>query len=91
MNGSAFQIFLGGVTAGGFLMAGGFFLRFWRKSRDGLFLAFAIAFWLMAADQAVVKVIVNPEENRPEAYLLRLAAFAMIAFAVVRKNMSRNP
>ncbi|HWE46525.1 MAG TPA: DUF5985 family protein [Caulobacteraceae bacterium] len=91
MSGLPLQLFFGGVTAGGFLIAGGFFLRFWSKSRDPLFLAFALAFWLMAIDQGLVQVIVNPEENRPEAYLPRLAAFALIALAILRKNLTRAP
>ena len=31
-------------------VAGLFFLRFWRKTRDRLFMIFAIAFWLMGVN-----------------------------------------
>jgi len=35
--------FLSGAVAFGFLVCGLFFLRYWHRSRDGLFLAFAMA------------------------------------------------
>ena len=40
--------FLSGSVTFGFLLAALFFLRFWRRTRDGLFLAFATAFLLLA-------------------------------------------
>ncbi len=39
--------FLSGAVAFGFLVCGLFFLRYWHRSRDGLFLAFALAFALL--------------------------------------------
>ncbi len=35
----------------GFAVAGTFFLRFWRKTRDRLFILFALSFFLMAANR----------------------------------------
>jgi len=70
----------------GFLMAGLFFLRFWTRTRDLLFAAFAAAFWLLAANQALVAVIDVPREERSWIYLLRVAAFAIIIAAVIWKN-----
>ncbi|WP_436040821.1 DUF5985 family protein [Rhizobium sp. LjRoot98] len=31
-----------------------FFIRFWRRTRDALFAAFAAAFWLLALNQALL-------------------------------------
>jgi hypothetical protein len=36
--------FVAGAVTMGFAVAGLFFLRFWRRTTDGLFLAFAAAF-----------------------------------------------
>jgi hypothetical protein len=78
--------FLSGAISAGFLIAGLFFLRFWRKSRDGLFAAFAIAFWLLGLNQALLTFSNVPVEERSWLFLLRLAAFVLILAAIWRKN-----
>ncbi|WP_457092731.1 DUF5985 family protein [Microvirga sp. P5_D2] len=78
--------FISGLISMGFLIAGLFFLRFWTRTRDFLFGAFATAFWLLAANQALVAIIDVPREERSWIYLLRVAAFAIIIAAVVWKN-----
>ena len=45
--------FLSGAITMGFLAGGLFFLRFWRETRDQLFLTFAVAFWLLGLVQAI--------------------------------------
>jgi hypothetical protein len=55
-----------------------------------LFLAFAAAFWLLAINQLMVAIYGATAEARAPLYLLRLAAFALIIFAIVRKNMGRG-
>ena len=42
--------FLSGAVTMGFVIAGLFFLRFWKRTREGLFIAFAFAFWLLGLD-----------------------------------------
>jgi len=78
--------FLSGAVALGFFVCALFFLRFWRRTRDGLFLAFALAFVLMGIGQSILALANIPTEERGSIYLLRLAAFAVILFAIVRKN-----
>ena len=78
--------FLAGAVSAGFLVAGLFFLRFWKKSRDGLFAAFAIAFWLLGLNQALLTFSNVPAEERTWLFLLRLAAFVLILAAIWRKN-----
>ncbi|RYD43421.1 MAG: hypothetical protein EOP83_31825 [Verrucomicrobiaceae bacterium] len=82
--------FLSGAVAFGFFLAALFFLRFWRRTRDELFIAFAIAFALLGIGQGAVMLAYNFLEERSWAYLPRLAAFALILVAIVRKNQSRN-
>lgn len=81
--------FLSGAVTAGFLVAALFFLRFWRATRDGLFLAFACAFLLLGAGQALLALADVPLEERSWLYLVRLAAFALILLAIVRKNRGR--
>jgi hypothetical protein len=78
--------FLSGAVTFGFVAAGLFFLRFWRRTGDSLFLAFAVAFWLLGLTQALLALTGIPVEERSWLYLFRLAAFALIIAAIVRKN-----
>jgi hypothetical protein len=80
------EMFLAGVVTAGFLVSGLFFARFWARSRDILFLAFTAAFWLLALNQALVALIQQPEVSQSWPYLLRVAAFLLIAAAIVGKN-----
>lgn len=78
--------FLSGAVAFGFLIAGLFFLRFWSRVRDPLFIWFALAFCLLGIGQAVLALGGIPLEDRSSVYLIRLLAFSLIIFAVFRKN-----
>ena len=78
--------FVFGMITMGYLVAGVFFAKFWKRSRDPLFAAFALAFWLLALNQAIVSLIAVPREEQSWAYLLRLAAFVLIAGAILYKN-----
>ena len=78
--------FLGGALTFGFLVAGLFFLRFWKRTRDNLFIAFALAFWLLGLTQALLAFSNVPVEERSWLYLLRLAAFALILVSIWFKN-----
>lgn len=81
--------FVSGLIAGGYLVASLFFLRFWSRSRELLFLTFAGAFVLLAINQAILVVSGVAAEDRSWLYLLRLAAFSLIIFGVWLKNRRR--
>jgi peptidoglycan/LPS O-acetylase OafA/YrhL len=70
----------------GFTLAGLFFLRFWKKTHDELFLAFTLAFWLLGLGQALLSFSDVPVEERSWLYLIRLTAFMLILGAIWRKN-----
>ena len=76
----------GGAIAFGLFVAGLFFLRFWRRTGDTLFLAFSLAFGLLALAQLIIAAINIYFEDSSAAYLIRLAAFAIIIAAIGRKN-----
>lgn len=78
--------FLSGSITLGFLIAALFFLRFWRRTDDGLFLAFATAFALLGLGQGIQALASIPQEERSYVFLIRLAAFTIIIAAIVRKN-----
>lgn len=80
--------FLAGAIVAGFAVAGLFFLKFWKKTHDELFLAFTGAFWLLGLGQALLTFSNIPLEERTPLYLLRLAAFVLILAAIWRKNRS---
>lgn len=81
--------FLSGAVAFGFILAGLFFLRFWYRVRDPLFIWFAIAFSLLGVGQTVLALAGIPQEERSSVYLIRLLAFALIIFGIFRKNRAR--
>lgn len=85
--------FLAGAATVGFLVASGFFVRFWRRTADRLFLAFAVAFALLALNQAAVFVLDVRSEAGSFVYVLRVAAFLLILAAIVDKNLlsARKP
>lgn len=78
--------FLLGVIAMSSLTAGVFFLRFWRDTRDSLFLAFAVAFLIEALNRTASLLLVQPNEGTPWIYIVRLFAFLLILGAIVNKN-----
>jgi hypothetical protein len=78
--------FLSGAVVMGFWLAGLFFLRFWKRTHDELFLAFTLAFWLLGLVQALLAFSDVPVEERSWLYLIRLTAFMLILGAIWRKN-----
>lgn len=87
MTSSPSVALLAGMIAMGHLLAGVFFVRFWSRTRDRLFLAFAAAFWLLGLNQALVGLSGAPPEEQGVYYLLRLAGFLLIIAAIVAKNL----
>jgi hypothetical protein len=71
--------------------AGLFFLRFWARARDPLFLFFAAAFWIMALNRLAFAVLLASREANLYLYGLRLAAFVLIIIAIVNKNSTAPP
>lgn len=81
--------FVSGMITMGWTAAGLFFLRFWTRTHEKLFLAFALAFWLLALNQALPALFGVSREEWTWVYLLRLLAFLIIIAAVVAKNRGR--
>jgi len=82
--------FLSGAVTLGYLVCAGFFARFWRKTGERLFVAFAIAFVVLALNQALAQWIGAADERVAYTYLLRVLAFVLILAAVIDKNLSQK-
>ena len=63
-----------------------FFFRFWRRTRDPLLISFAMAFWVLAIERLVPRLVRVDEEHSLYVYSLRLLAFALISAAIIYKN-----
>lgn len=75
-----------GAIIMGYAVAALFFLKFWRRTEDRLFLVFAAAFVLLGATPLLVVILEVPREEQSPFFLLRLAAFALIIFAIVARS-----
>lgn len=82
--------FLGGAIVMGFAVAALLFLKFWRRTRELLFLAFSGSFVLLAITQTLLSVGAFQTEERSWLYLLRLAAFLLILLALWWQNRRRG-
>ncbi len=88
-----FEQVMFGAIGMGFAVAGFFFLRFWRQTRDRLFALFALAFFVLAVNRFGIALV---ERHDVEAmrgdylYWVRFLAFALILAAIVDKNRSQR-
>lgn len=80
------QGFLLGVIAVTSLTAGIFFLKFWKRTRDSLFLSFGIAFLIEGLNRIAFLFVKNPNEGTPAIYIVRLCVFLLILGAILKKN-----
>lgn len=84
--------FLMGAVALGLGVAGLFFLRFWKDTRDRLFGFFALAFFVLAVNRACLALAAQGDAARDHFYWVRLLAFLLILVAIWDKNRSpRSP
>lgn len=80
--------FLLGIIVTASLTAGVYFLKFWRRTSDPLFMAFSAAFTIEGLNRITYLFLENPNEGSPAIYIVRLFAFLLILIAIVRKNRS---
>ena len=80
--------FLSGAVTLGFILGALFFARFWRNTKDRLFLAFAVAFVLLALNQALAQWLGAADERVSYTYLLRVLGYTVILLAIIDKNLA---
>lgn len=81
--------FISGVITMGFALAALFFFRFWRRTNDYLFVAFAGAFVLMALNQMLIGLTQAGSEGQFLLYVPRLLAFILLIGVIIAKNSTR--
>lgn len=81
---------LSGGVATASIIAGVFFLRFWRSSGDRFFLYFALSFLIEGVNRFVLYLSVGLQEDAPAYYVIRLIAYGLIVYAIVAKNRERR-
>lgn len=84
------DLFLLGFVAGCSFVAGLFFLRFWRDTRDLLFLGFAAFFLIQGGIDAVLLNLSHPNVANPWLFLLRLVSTLAVLAAILWKNTVRQ-
>jgi len=85
------QMFLLGMISMGSAIAALLFLRFWRTSRERLFLWFSAAFLLEAMNRAVFAWQGAGDEATLPYLLARIFFFLLILGGVVEKNWRKPP
>lgn len=90
MTDNASSVLMGAVAMASFV-ATMFFLRFWQKTRDSLFLLFAVAFGVDAVSRFVLGLVHPTDEAEPLFYMARLTTFILIAVGIVLKNRPKAP
>jgi hypothetical protein len=81
--------FVSGATMAACIVIAVLFLRYWRQTRDRLFLMFSGGFFVFAASRLILAFLDEDDEGRVFVYTLRLLAFVLILAAIVDKNRSR--
>ena len=78
------EMLMGAIAVASFV-AGLFFFRFWRSTRDSFFLLFALSFWIEAANRVALGLLFA-SELEPVFYLVRVVAYGLIVLAILQKN-----
>lgn len=83
------QLLIGAIAAL-CVVAGLLFWRYWRGTRDRFFVFLALSFWIEAASRVHIGATRAWNEDAPLDYLVRLAAYGLILFAIWDKNRPKR-
>ena len=83
------ELLAGGIATAS-LVAGLFFLRFWRQTRDRFFLFFALSFLIEGLNRFALYTLAGLNDAEPIYYVIRLVAYGLIVWAIVDKNRARR-
>lgn len=81
------EIFFLGVFTALCFVAGLYFLKFWRKTRDPLFLAFAASFFVRGFNDGIRVSMPHPNEATLWSFAVSAASSLLIVIAIVKKNL----
>jgi uncharacterized protein DUF5985 len=83
------HVLLGAVIMGD-LIAGLFFVRFWKRTGDRFFLFFAASFVAIAVSRVVVDEGIPPFGYEPFGYMIRILSYLFIIAGILYKNTAGN-
>lgn len=78
--------YLLGIIVTASLVASGYFFKFWRQTRDPLFLGFSAAFFIEGINRTCFLFVASPESGSVALYTVRLVSYLMILVAIAYKN-----
>ncbi|HMJ92355.1 MAG TPA: DUF5985 family protein [Candidatus Acidoferrum sp.] len=90
MNWEILKAFASGALMMGFAALGCFFFEFFRRTRDRLFLGFAIAFALLSVERLVLIVLTPDNEVNYYVYTVRLCGFISLAYGIWDRNLRKH-
>lgn len=79
--------FMAGLLAMGYTIAALYFLRFWKRSGERLFIFFALAFALLTIQRVGLTLLTTIDENW--LYGIRLLAFLLLLVGIMEKNRQK--
>lgn len=84
--GSTLNVFLSGFLTAICVVVSLFFLRFYVKTKDRLFVCFASAFLMLGVERVFITVKEISNEKVSEVIVIRIVAFFLILWAIIDKN-----
>ena len=78
--------FLSGVISTGYFVATLFFLRFRRQTGERIFAWFAAGFFVLGLQPMAGWVLLGPDGDGADLYLIRLAGFGLVIVGIVSAN-----
>jgi hypothetical protein len=85
-----YSLFLLGAIAALSLAVSLFFLKFWRGTRDPIFLAFSFFFFMEASNRFFRVFEEHPNVGSAWGNVSRLLTSILILAAIVRKNLGKD-
>ena len=78
--------FFAGAASMAMLVIALFFIRFWFRTRDRIFLFFSASFLALMIERVVRAAMMTETDWAPYVYSIRLVAFVLIIVAIIDKN-----
>ena len=80
------NLFLSGALTALCCVVSLFFLRFYLRSRDRLFLCFACAFFMLGVERIFISVNEIANEQANGVFVIRLVSFLLILWGIIDRN-----
>ena len=84
------DIFILGAVAMACLIASLFFFKFYRQTKDLLFLMFSVSFLVETVNRTALAQMRVQGEGDPSLYLIRLLSYLLILAGIILKNVQKG-